>query len=76
MKARSLLVTLAAGTMSLWAFTALAQVGASPTAAASTPPLTAEDYFTRGSAEQAKGDLDGAIADYTKAIVLIPDDVA
>lgn len=32
----------------------------------------ATEYFNRGSAKQAKGDLDGAIADYGKAIKLNP----
>jgi tetratricopeptide (TPR) repeat protein len=33
----------------------------------------AEDIVNRGLAKQRKGDLDGAIADYTKAIELKPD---
>ena len=33
----------------------------------------AEAYYNRGIAKRAKGDLDGAIADYTKAIELKPD---
>jgi tetratricopeptide (TPR) repeat protein len=33
---------------------------------------TAVDYYNRGNAEKAKGDLDGAIADYTRAIELDP----
>jgi len=33
-----------------------------------------DDYFRSGYAKWAKGDLDGAIADYTKAIALKPDD--
>jgi tetratricopeptide (TPR) repeat protein len=34
----------------------------------------ATDYYNSGNAKIAKGDLDGAIADYTKAIELKPDD--
>ena len=37
---------------------------------------TAEDYFTSGMAKKAKGDLDGAITDYDKAIALIPDNAS
>jgi len=33
---------------------------------------TAVDFFNRGYAKQAKGDLDGAIADYTHALELDP----
>jgi tetratricopeptide (TPR) repeat protein len=33
---------------------------------------TAVDYYNRGLAKQAKGDLDGAIADHTRAIELDP----
>jgi tetratricopeptide (TPR) repeat protein len=35
--------------------------------------LQPSDYYTRGCAEQVKGDLDDAIADMTKAIELKPD---
>jgi tetratricopeptide (TPR) repeat protein len=31
-------------------------------------PTTADDYFRRGAARHTKGDLDGAISDYTRAI--------
>ena len=37
-------------------------------------PDYADAYNNRGIAKKAKGDLDGAIADYTKAIELKPDD--
>jgi tetratricopeptide (TPR) repeat protein len=50
-----------------------------PTAAASptTPttiarPVSAEDYFFSGDAKQSKGDLDGALADFSEAILLKP----
>src|SRR5208283_2677610 len=33
----------------------------------------AEAYYNRGNAKQAKGDLEGAMADWTKAIELKPD---
>lgn len=33
---------------------------------------TARDYTNRGVARQIKGDVDGAIADYTKAIEIDP----
>ena len=33
---------------------------------------TAKDFFNRGKAEMGKGDWDGAIADFTKAIELNP----
>jgi Flp pilus assembly protein TadD len=40
------------------------------------PPVaaqqTAGDFFNRGNAEKAKGDLDGVIADYNRAIELDP----
>lgn len=36
-------------------------------------PQTAEEYVNRGIARSKKGDLDGAIADYDKAIALKPD---
>jgi len=35
-------------------------------------PQSATDYYNRGVARQNKGDADGAIADYTKAIELDP----
>jgi tetratricopeptide (TPR) repeat protein len=35
---------------------------------------TASDFYDRGNARKAKGDLDGAIADYTKAIEIDPHD--
>jgi Flp pilus assembly protein TadD len=35
-------------------------------------PTTHADYYNRGIDRQAKGDLDGAIADYTKAIEIDP----
>ena len=35
--------------------------------------MKAEDYFERGNAKLHKGDLDGALADYDKAIELNPD---
>jgi tetratricopeptide (TPR) repeat protein len=38
------------------------------------PDWAAAYYYNRGIAENAKGDLDGAIADYSKAIALKPDD--
>ena len=34
---------------------------------------TAREYNSRGNGRQAKGDLDGAIADFTKAIEINPD---
>ena len=37
-------------------------------------PSTADGYNNRGMARKAKGDLDGAIADYTKAIEIDPRD--
>lgn len=37
---------------------------------------TARDYCNRGVARQKKGDLDGALADYTRAIELNPHDAA
>src|SRR5437660_796308 len=37
-------------------------------------PTTAADYFNRGIHRQDLGDLDGAIADYTKAIEIDPRD--
>lgn len=37
---------------------------------------TATDYFSSGNAKQSQGDLNGAIADYNKAIELNPDLVA
>jgi tetratricopeptide (TPR) repeat protein len=39
-----------------------------------TNPETAADYENRGFARQAKGDLDGAIADYNHALELDPND--
>ena len=39
---------------------------------AQTPPASADDFFNSGLARQTKGDLDGAIADYSKAIELNP----
>ena len=38
----------------------------------SQSPKTAEDYNNRGLERQNRGDLDGAIADYTKTIELDP----
>ena len=35
---------------------------------------TAEDFYDRGIAKHTKGDLDGAIADFSKAIELKPTD--
>jgi tetratricopeptide (TPR) repeat protein len=35
---------------------------------------TARDYCNRGVARQKKGDLDGALADYNRAIELNPQD--
>ena len=35
-------------------------------------PSSAEDYFNRGTARYGKGDLDAAIADFTKAIEFNP----
>src|ERR1700733_10454714 len=39
-------------------------------------PVSAEDYNNRGGAKHAKGDLDGALADFNKAIELDPNLVA
>lgn len=38
----------------------------------SQTPSTAREYFNRGFARQANGDLEGAVADYTKAIEVDP----
>lgn len=38
-------------------------------------PKTAADYMTLGLARQTKGDLDGAILDYTQALALNPKEV-
>jgi tetratricopeptide (TPR) repeat protein len=38
-------------------------------------PETAAEYSTRGLERLRKGDLDGAIADYDKALLLKPNDV-
>jgi hypothetical protein len=38
-----------------------------------TPTLTAEGYYSQGSARSAGGDFIGALADYTEAIRLKPD---
>ena len=37
-----------------------------------TPPSSANDYLSRGAARVEKGDVDGAIADFTKAIEINP----
>jgi tetratricopeptide (TPR) repeat protein len=42
-------------------------------ASAQLKPDDADAYYNRGVAKGAKGDLDGAIADYSKAIELKPD---
>src|SRR6266513_1572181 len=41
-------------------------------AAAQTSAFAADDYNSRGLAKEAKGDHDGAIADYNRAIELDP----
>lgn len=50
-------------------FAAMLQLGCS---SASPEPRAADDYFRRGVERQSKGDNNGAIADYTKAIELDP----
>src|SRR5215203_7306544 len=42
----------------------------SPLVVAQSNPKTAEEYNNRGLDRQNSGDLDGAIADYTKALSL------
>jgi tetratricopeptide (TPR) repeat protein len=37
-------------------------------------PTTAAGYYNRGFARRTKGDLDGAIADYTKSLEINPSD--
>src|SRR5437763_4743396 len=39
-------------------------------------PQTAADYVNRGLAKHRKGDFNGAIADYDRALVLNPGDAA
>src|SRR5438477_10832767 len=41
-------------------------------ASANTAEHTSGDYVQRGNAKQAKGDLDGAIVDYNRAVKLNP----
>jgi len=53
--------------------TAACQKGANSTTA---NPQTATDYYNRGVERQNKGDLDEAVADYTKAIELDPKNVS
>ena len=47
-------------------------MGLLPMLAASSGSDSAFDFATRGYEKHVKGDLDGAIADYTKAIQLNP----
>jgi tetratricopeptide (TPR) repeat protein len=49
---------------------AIAVVFISWTSVPAQTPKTAEDYNNRGFDRQNSGDLDGAIADYTKALSL------
>ncbi len=73
MKTKPTWIVLLVSAVSFWACAALAQEGASPGVSVSTPPSTADAYEIRADDKQTKGDLDGAIADYTKAIELKPD---
>lgn len=54
-------------------FTTACQKGGAPTA---DNPQSSTDYYNRGVERQNKGDLDGAVADYTKAIELDPKNVS
>ena len=56
-------------TILLLLFSTACQKGANSTTA---NPQSATDYYNRGVERQSKGDADGAIADYTKAIELDP----
>src|SRR5207237_226894 len=56
----------------LSAFLLLSLSLASSSVAQDPSPKTAADYFNRGVIKQQKNDLDGAIADYTKAIARNP----
>jgi tetratricopeptide (TPR) repeat protein len=49
-----------------------ARIAAAPTKSSSPPPSNVYDYFIRGAAYHAKGDLDHAITDYSAAIRLNP----
>jgi tetratricopeptide (TPR) repeat protein len=44
-----------------------------PEPASAKKPMNADDYYNSGNAKEAIGDLDGSIADYTKAIELKAD---
>ena len=48
------------------------QAGAAAAAPVTERQLTAQEYFERALAQQNKGDLDGALADYTEALRLNP----
>ncbi len=60
-------------TILLLLFSTACQKGANSTTA---NPQSATDYYNRGVERQSKGDADGAIADYTKAIELDPKNVS
>jgi tetratricopeptide (TPR) repeat protein len=70
----------AASLLSVSAFTLLSLCGPAKAApqrkaqAADASQLTAVEYFHRGAERQDKGDLGGAVADFTKAIKLDPKD--
>ena len=44
-----------------------------PPSAKPEPPLPADEFYASGNAKSSRGDMDGAIADYTQAIQLRPD---
>ena len=57
---------------SLAALFLLLLVSAVAAQSARSTPTSAAGYLSRGNARWQKGDLEGAIADYTKAIELDP----
>jgi tetratricopeptide (TPR) repeat protein len=44
-----------------------------PIATSPANPMTAEDWFRQALQKQSKGDYQGAIADYTQVLKLVPD---